>query len=107
MLYSNNISLWHINQEPPQLWCEFERSKVGPIVSVLAIFNTTHCPYSSNDPTTIGGTNVICESYFAYQLMIGAGQYEKATANITLFSILLLISAFSLLCIGWCAKFRN
>lgn len=34
-------------------------------------------------------------------------EYEKTTADITIFGIMLLLLILTLVCIGWCFKFRK
>lgn len=34
-------------------------------------------------------------------------EYEKTTADITIFGIVLLLLILTLVCVGWCFKFRR
>ena len=59
--------MYKINQVPPELWCDFTETPLSSTISAMVVFNTTHCSYSKDDPTTIGGSNLICQTFYEYE----------------------------------------
>ena len=65
------LLLSSIYQEPAEIQCTFNRDEDGSSVSLLAAFNTTHCPGSDYRYTSLGGTYLVCESFFTFNIAVG------------------------------------
>ncbi len=92
---------------PPEVQCKLPRELLGANVNLLFVFNTTHCPYSLNDPNTIGGNLVYCETFYPYKFAIGQREFEEKTAKFVFFLLMLVAVVLILLCAGWGVKIRN
>ena len=94
-------------QNIPEMECYFERSEVGASATILAVFNTTHCPYSILDNSTLGGTYLVCETFYPHQIALSSNLMEERTANLAFFLIMLVLILLTLICAGCGFNIRN
>ena len=62
-----SISVHKITFEPPEIQCDFKDHPIST-VSVLVLFNTSHCPFLVDAEYELNGTYAICETAFPLRI---------------------------------------